>query len=665
MLFLLGSPDTNPATRDDTGGVPLPKVSDQGLFLLRRQLGNRPALVVGGGSPKATLWAVYELAERWGVRYLLHGDVLPEHASFRLPEGDVVMEPALRVRQWRVINDFACGPESWGMADYRPFLDQLAKLKFNRIFLTIWPWQPFLRYELRGIKRQWATLWYDYHYPITEDMPGRRLFGEAEEFWNPDLPRNATSEELAEAGERFVHHLMDYAHQRGIECVLVASLTEFPPEFAPLLKNAQRVHQLGELTIVPGADTDVDDPALTELAAAALRAAVNTYPEADYIGLGVPEHRQWAGQYERAWQALDAKYSIAEARPLAAILAAAAQRTDYPGGAERALLEAKGDIVALYFYDRLLTDLHVLRDTKRPEAKFIFASFAEELFPVLPRVLPPGSETLNFVDYTPSRVVRRREVLRNLPSAEIPSSLIYTLHDDNVGLLPQLSTGSLHELTTDLRRYGWAGFSTRYWLISDHDPCVAYLASAAWQPDATPDSLYRDQVRAVCGEACVPDMLTVFREVEAVTVGLEWHGLGLTFPVPGMIMNEWAASPMPAELIEDRAGYQRALDAARRAQAKSSPAGRSYVDYWVGRLEFGVGYLDTIEAVREAALAEEENRLSEALQHAEQALSSARTALEAYARVARDQSDRGAIATMAEYVYRPLKAKTEELKAAP
>ena len=34
---------------------------------------------------------------------------------------------------------------------------------------------------------------------------------------------------------------------------------------------------------------------------------------------------------------------------------------------------------------------------------------------------------------------------------------------------------------------------------------------------------------------CVEDMLTTFREVEATTVALEEHGLGLTFPVPGML----------------------------------------------------------------------------------------------------------------------------------
>ena len=78
--------------------------------------------------------------------------------------------------------------------------------------------------------------------------------------------------------------------------------------------------------------------------------------------------------------------------------------------------------------------------------------------------------------------------------------------------------------------------------------------------------------------------------------------------------------------------------------------------------EFGIGYLDTIEQTRRAAHTESEKRIADAVQHAEDALVSARTALEAYARVARDQSDRGAIATMAAFVYRPLKAKVAELK---
>lgn len=664
-LILVGRQETNPHIASATRRRPLPRLSGQGLALRRIQYRGRPTLVMTGGSPQAVLWAVYELAERWGVRYLLDRDVLPPRRGFRLPNLDVVIEPVLTVRQWRVINDFANGPESWGMSDYRPLIDQLAKLKFNRLFLSVWTWQPFLRLEFKGIKSSQAWLWYDYHYPITDDMVGRRLFGNQKEFWNPDLPLGVPYDKFADAGERLIHSIIDYAHKRGMQCAMTVNLTEFPREFAPVVPDAQKVQQLGGLTIVPGPQSDVADPVLAELAATVLRTAVNTYPELDLVVLGMPEWRQWAGQYERAWRELDARYDVQEVRPLTEVITAAQGRADYPGGAERAVQEAKGDIVALRFYDRLLREQHVLEGTRRPDMKFIFTSVAEELFPVVPRILPPGSEALDFIDYTPSRIVRRREAIGRPSRQEIPRSLIFTLEDDNVGVLPQLTTGSLHELTQDLRRYGWAGYSTRYWQVADHDGCAAYIARAAWDKPATPQAIYADQVRAVCGASCVDDMLTAFREVEAVTVTLEQQGLGETFPVPGMIMKNWNAGPMPAHLVTVRQGYRRALDAARRAAIKTTPGGTAYVGYWVGRLEFAIGYLDAVEAVRNAATAEAKGDQAETARWAGESVRRARCALEAYAAVARDQSDRGAIAVMNEYVYRPLKAKVAELGGKP
>ena len=100
------------------------------------------------------------------------------------------------------------------------------------------------------------------------------------------------------------------------------------------------------------------------------------------------------------------------------------------------------------------------------------------------------------------------------------------------------------ELAKELRLHGWAGFGTRYWLISDHDPCIAYLARATWDTAATADAVYRDQIASVCGEAAMLDMLELFSELERITITLEEHGLGLTFPVPGMIMKHWTPEPM-------------------------------------------------------------------------------------------------------------------------
>jgi len=227
-----------------------------------------------------------------------------------------------------------------------------------------------------------------------------------------------------------------------------------------------------------------------------------------------------------------------------------------------------------------------------------------------------------------------------------------------------------------MRKQGVSGFCTRQWMISDHDPCVAYLSKAAWTPGATPEAVYVDQIRAVCGRAAVEPMLEAFRELEAVTTALEDHGMGFSFPVPTMMTQHWTPGPLSKELVEDRAGYQRALAAVRSVPEPPSEEGRAYVRYWLQRLKFAVEYLDAVEAVKKAAIAEKaardakqkgderefRARLAEALKQADAAQTTAFQAIETFAGVAKNQADRGAIATMAEYVYRPLKRKAEELR---
>ena len=332
--LIVGTPQSNPAVGPALDEVPWPPITDQGIVLRKSTLNGKPALIIGGGSDAATLWAVYELVERWGVRYLLHGDLLPAApAAFRLPDEDLVLEPNLRVRQWRTVNDFACGPESWGLEEHRRVIDQLAKLKFNRIFVNIYPYQPFLDLETQGIRRRTAALWYDFRYPITDDMPGRRLFGSEPEFWNPDLPqRGAGYDAFARAGERLVQGIFSHAKRRGMQTAINANVMEFPAEFAPRLTDSEKVNQLGAMWIVPGPKTGVDDPSVTELAAAVLRTTVETYRDLDYVLLGMPEWRQWMGEFERAWQVLDRKYRVNAVVGVPDVVSAAERRTDYPGG---------------------------------------------------------------------------------------------------------------------------------------------------------------------------------------------------------------------------------------------------------------------------------------------------------------------------------------------
>ena len=62
----------NPGVSEQLG------LSDQGYALRLCKDGRRSVFQIAGGSPAATAWGAYALAESWGVRFLLHRDMLPD-----------------------------------------------------------------------------------------------------------------------------------------------------------------------------------------------------------------------------------------------------------------------------------------------------------------------------------------------------------------------------------------------------------------------------------------------------------------------------------------------------------------------------------------------------------------------------------------------------------
>ncbi|MGY8643118.1 MAG: hypothetical protein ACKVJU_18725 [Verrucomicrobiales bacterium] len=167
-VILLGNAETNPA-------IPKPEwpavISDQGHVLKSTKDG----LIVGGGSPVATLWAVYEFGHSFGMRYMLHGDFPPIDAQeFSLEGFDAVLEPNVKTRAWRTLDSGIASQESWGLDDHRKLLKQLAKLKFNHVLLAS---------ESQPIELSVS---------VTGDTAGRSVFGGAKTFENPDFSGKTT-----------------------------------------------------------------------------------------------------------------------------------------------------------------------------------------------------------------------------------------------------------------------------------------------------------------------------------------------------------------------------------------------------------------------------------------------------------------------------------------
>ncbi len=97
-------------------------------------------LVISGGSDHGLLYGAYELAEQFGVRFYLHGDVIPdEKVAFKIPVLDIDETPLFNLRGIQPFHDFPEGPDWWNEYDYKAVIAQLLKMKMNFIGFHTYP----------------------------------------------------------------------------------------------------------------------------------------------------------------------------------------------------------------------------------------------------------------------------------------------------------------------------------------------------------------------------------------------------------------------------------------------------------------------------------------------------------------------------------------------
>ncbi|MEX2579771.1 MAG: alpha-glucuronidase family glycosyl hydrolase [Verrucomicrobiales bacterium] len=216
-LIFLGSPETNPAVAKWAGEAWPNDLGDQGHLLKSVAKEGEIVLIVGGGSPVATLWAVYEFGHHIGMRYTLHEDFPPVEApEFRLSGFDESFSPNLAVRAWRTIDAGAAGQASWGIEEHRRLLGQLAKLKFNRVVLATHPWQPFYDFESGETPKTGGVLWEGGEFPVSGDTAGRAVFDGAEVFENPDFSGKTTDAERVAAARELGRGILSAARELGM-----------------------------------------------------------------------------------------------------------------------------------------------------------------------------------------------------------------------------------------------------------------------------------------------------------------------------------------------------------------------------------------------------------------------------------------------------------------
>jgi hypothetical protein len=98
-------------------------------------------LFITGGSESALLYGSYKLAEHLGVRFYLHGDVVPDErlTSFVLPELNEEYAPLFATRGIQPFHDFPEGPDWWTLNEYKAILAQMPKMGMNFIGFHNYP----------------------------------------------------------------------------------------------------------------------------------------------------------------------------------------------------------------------------------------------------------------------------------------------------------------------------------------------------------------------------------------------------------------------------------------------------------------------------------------------------------------------------------------------
>ena len=139
------------------------------------------------------------------------------------------------------------------------------------------------------------------------------------------------------------------------------------------------------------------------------------------------------------------------------------------------------------------------------------------------------------------------------------------------------------------------------------------------------------------------------------------HDIGFTFPVKGMLMKHYRADKLPDWWQEANDHYTQMMIELYRVNGAIDPRATKITFYYAKRGEYVLTYLAAVKATREAAIAKSNGDTEAAIEHLETAVEAMYDTITTVADVATDQSDRGLIAVLNEFAYRPLLAEFEKL----
>jgi hypothetical protein len=219
----------------------------------------------------------------------------------------------------------------------------------------------------------------------------------------------------------------------------------------------------------------------------------------------------------------------------------------------------------------------------------------------------------------------------------------------DVSVLPEFT---LHKLA--LATVGKTKVTALATMPGDLNAAAYFLSRAAYDDKLTPEQALSELVTPICGEGVAERLQKGFDTIEKAAHLIATNDAKIGVPAPDMLLRHLSSKePLPAWISEVKTLYASAMAEMYRGNTRARGGARPFILYHAKRLEFAMQYFTALEALYKA---HDAAARGESLEAAVEAIYNGITAL---GDVARDPSDRGAIALMNEFGYRALLNATE------
>lgn len=228
-------------------------------------------------------------------------------------------------------------------------------------------------------------------------------------------------------------------------------------------------------------------------------------------------------------------------------------------------------------------------------------------------------------------------------------------------VLPQFDLDALHKATQQARENNRNGFVAVCRLADDMNTPVFYLSRAGFDKKFTPRKAVDALVTPISGAGVGGRIAIGFDHLAKAGALVDKHGPRIATLHPEVIMQHYTLNePVPEWWAEAKGGFAMAMNEMYRANTRARGGAREYSLYLAKRFEFALHYFTCLEATRLAGIAKAKNDKEAQAEQLDKAVEAMHNALGAMADVDRNNADRGLIAALNEYGFRPLLRELEK-----